>query len=89
MVWGGGGEGWDFINVTVYLKLYARPVAVKLEEMYLNFFLHDRHKFMPPSVWGVWAVIPRVINFLQTVLWSAAISSRGQFYRLESSSCYW
>lgn len=32
---------------------------------------------------------PLYINYLQTVLWSAAISSRGQFYGLESSSLYW
>lgn len=73
-MWGGG----SVIDVTVYLKLYARPVSMKLEEMYL-FFFYDHRKFMPPSALGVWAVIPRVINFLQTVLWSAAISSRGQF----------
>lgn len=63
------------IDVIVYLKLYARPVAMKLEEMYQNFY--NRHRFMPVCVVG--AVIPNVINFLQTVLRSAPISSRGNF----------
>lgn len=33
-----GGGGGSVIDVTVYLKLYARPVAVKLEEIHPNFF---------------------------------------------------
>lgn len=45
-----GGRDGSVIDVTVYLKLYARPVAVKLEEMHPNFF-HSSHKVMPPSLW--------------------------------------
>lgn len=51
-MWGGG----SVTDVTVYLKLYARPVSMKLEEMYL-FFFYDHRKFMPPSALGVWAVM--------------------------------
>lgn len=82
MAGGGGGV----IDVIVYPKLYARSLAVKLEEMYLIFsFLYDRSSYL--CLCGGFG--PLYINYLQTVLWSVAISSWGQFYGLESSSWYW
>lgn len=45
-----GGGGGSVIDVTVYLKLYARPVAVKWEEIHPNFF-YSSHKVAPSSLW--------------------------------------